>query len=89
MGMCTLELSRAGWGLNGNVHVGIVILSVVHVLQTFKMSTKGKAPASDIGQSRDEATTSTAAVNLILEGMRKMQEEIIERSAGARGGSRA
>ena len=27
---------RAGWGLNGDVHVGIVILSVVHVLQTFR-----------------------------------------------------
>ena len=29
-------LLRAGGGLNGNVHVGIVILSVVHVLQTFR-----------------------------------------------------
>ena len=26
---------RAGWGLNGDVHKKIVILSVVHMLQTF------------------------------------------------------
>ena len=30
-----MMLPRAGGGLNGKVHVGIVILSVVHVLQTF------------------------------------------------------
>ena len=28
--------TRAGWGLNGDMHVGIVILSDVHVLQTFR-----------------------------------------------------
>ena len=67
---------RAGWGLNGNVHVGIVILSVVHVLQTLRWAQK-EAPVNDIRQNCEEATTSTTAVNLILEGMRKMQDELL------------
>ena len=33
---------RAGWGLNGDVHVGIVILSVVHVQQTLRWEQKVK-----------------------------------------------
>ena len=52
MGVCTLELS----------------FCAVHVLQTFEMGTEGEAPVNDVGQNRDEAMTSTAPVNLILEG---------------------
>ena len=45
------------------------------MLQTSEMGTEGEAPTSDIGQNRDEATISS--VNLILEGMRRMQEELL------------
>ena len=69
-----------GVNLNWNVHIGIVI--VVHVLQTFEMGTEGEASVNDIGQNRDEATTSTAAVNLILEGMSRMQEELLSIQRG-------
>ena len=50
------------------MHVGIVILSVVQVLQNSEMGTEGEALTCDIGQNRDEAMTS-AAVRRILEGM--------------------
>ena len=41
------------------------------------MGTEGEAPVNNIRQNREEVTTSTAAVNLILDGMCKMQDELL------------
>ena len=66
-------------GLNGKVRSRIVILSCcARAANFFSMGWKEEA-AIDVGHSRDEAASSasSAAVNLILEGMRKMQEELL------------
>ena len=45
----------------------------------FSTGTEGDEAAMDVGHNRDEAASSasSASVNLILEGMRKMQEELL------------
>ena len=67
-------------GLNGKVHSRIVILSCcARAANFFSMGTEGEEAAIDVGHSRDEAASSasSASVNLILEEMRKMQEELL------------
>ena len=69
-------------GLNGKMRSRIVILSCcarAANIFLFSMGTEGEEAAIDVGHSRDEAASSasSASVNLILEGMRKMQEELL------------